>query len=385
MITLEPRVPGLTVVGDVMPARGVADSLRRVGPAKAADRLRRLLLGDVVVGNLECPLCDDLPAPPPKHDGAPSLRGSTAWAVWLRDAGFSVLGLANNHIMDYGRAGLEQTLRCLRRVGIQTLGAGVNLEEATRPLLLDAQGRRLALLAFGNGSPAGQNAPGVAPINSDILAACLAKVRGAADIVAVLLHAGMEFLEYPESQVRRFADEAVAGGANLVFGSHPHCLRGVVRGPAGIVAYSLGDFLMDTSDPQSLREHLVRTAVTQLGFHPSGAEHCREGLLAHFFFQGEEAQRYQLRCVLLGSDFLPRDDVTAKEEMRVLERTVELSEPLSDPGHPAMRELREIERAYRRAYYPHRSLRQWLHLPLRLGRRRLRQWLASPQRAGRTA
>ncbi|HUU58809.1 MAG TPA: CapA family protein [Phycisphaerae bacterium] len=360
--------PDLTVVGDVMPGRKVARSLQRVGFGKAAASLRGLLTGRVVVGNLECVLSDAGMDAPRKPDGGPALCAPSSAAVWLREAGFHVLSLANNHAMDGGPRGLASTIRSLRRAGVRTLGAGGDLAEALAPLVLPCGSRQVALLAFGNGPPAGRDSPGVAPLNSDALARALGRVPRTADATVVLVHAGLEFLECPESWLRRFAAEALAGGADLVIGSHPHCLRGVHRGEQGVVLYSLGDFLMDTADRDLLNEHLTRTAITRLGFAPTGALHCREGLVADIRLNGTGTPDCALRPVVLNDDFLPRAP-GGQERGDLLERVRLLSETLRDPRSEEMRRARRIEKAYRASFGGRRKVTSWLALPFRLARR----------------
>src|SRR6267378_7071856 len=122
----------LIAVGDIMLSGQVArhhpagfDATRLFG-----DVVALLRSGDIVFGNLETPLCEGTP-------GRDLFRGEPRMAGTLADAGFSVLSLANNHILDYGGDGLRQCATALRERGIVVLGAGLNREEAETPAIVE--------------------------------------------------------------------------------------------------------------------------------------------------------------------------------------------------------------------------------------------------------
>jgi len=364
MISDPNEQPDLTLVGDVMPGRKIAEAIARLGQSAAAARLRGLLPGRIAVGNLECALCDTPPEAELKADGAPNLHAPPEAAQFLRRAGFAAMGLANNHVLDCGEKGLVQTIESLQRVGIQTFGAGRDLAEAIRPLVLSCGSRCVAFLAFGNGPPARRKSCGVAPFSSDALEKSLAQAPRAADAVVVMVHVGLEFLEYPESALREFADEALNGGADIVVGSHPHCIRGADRSDRGVILYSLGDFLADTSDGRLLVRHLSRTAMTQLGFEPTGAGTCRQALACDVFVSPPGGVECRLRPVVAGEDLLPRA-ATQQEHEQIIGRVSRLSEPIRDAGSPEMLRLSAIEKAYARAYGRSAKLKDMLTLPFR--------------------
>lgn len=348
-----------------MPGRKVAASIRQLGTDAAAQRLRDLLGGCIVVGNLECALCDVAPESGLKSDGSPNLHAPTCTAEWLKLAGFTVMSLANNHVLDCGPDGLSRTVQSLHMAGIQTVGAGQNIADAVRPAILSRGEKRLALLAFGNGPAAGRRSWGVAPFSSDALASALAQVPRGVEAVIVMVHVGLEFLEYPESGLREFADEALDGGADIVIGTHPHCIRGMERTGRGVILYSLGDFLADTADRQLLGAHLARTALTRLGFDAGGARNCRQGIACDIFIGTPGRIECRLRSIVADDDFLPRI-TTAREHHEIVERIRELSRPIRDADSPEMRLVGRIEKAYAKAYGRGRRLKDYLTLPFRL-------------------
>lgn len=168
--------------------------------------------------------------------------------------------LANNHVLDWGTAGLEETLDTLQRAGMRTAGAGRNAAEAAAPAIVPLpERRRLLVFAYGlesSGVPAswaaGERRPGVSflPDLSDASADRVARhaleAKRAGDIALVSLHWGPNWGYEVEGAQRRFARRLIdAGAADLVHGHsshHPGALE-VHRGR--LILYACGDFLND--------------------------------------------------------------------------------------------------------------------------------------------
>jgi hypothetical protein len=235
----------LVAVGDVALNAGYDDLVRQGRGEEVFAEISPVWSGaDLLIGNLEGPLTQRPSVSPPwRH----CLRGNPAYAPVLRDAGFHVLSLANNHVMDYGWPGVEETIDRLTAVGIRVVGAGRNLEEARRPALLSVSGARVAILAYcsvavRNPLYATSEGPGVAPAQLSHIKEDVSKAKSQADFVVVCLHWGQEFVEYPPPRTRWLARIIVSAGAGLVIGHHPHVLQGAERVGHGLVAYSLGNF-----------------------------------------------------------------------------------------------------------------------------------------------
>ncbi|MCS6880862.1 MAG: CapA family protein [Oscillochloridaceae bacterium] len=278
----------LRAVGDVMLARGVARTVERQGAAALLADSRSLLAGDLTLGNLESPLTT---ASAPARPGPYRLLAAPAHVAALRSAGFDLLGLANNHALDAGPEGLAETLATLREAGMAAAGAGQSEAAALAPVMLKARGLRVAVLAFndvrdpaderGGLAPADDRAwpnpdfagcaPGAEPcphgrawLSARALKA-VAAARADADAVVALVHWGMEYAAEPGVRQRAWAARLVAAGADLVLGAHSHVLQPVetlARGErAGIVAYSLGDFLFDGPANPALSSGAVLRAL----------------------------------------------------------------------------------------------------------------------------
>jgi len=251
---MEPRSTiRISAVGDIA-LNGRYNQIVNAGNLRAlATSVAPLLAGsDIAVGNLEGPLTT---RPSVGPAWCFTLRGHPAYAPILRDAGLNVLSLANNHMMDHGWEGLEDTCTHLRAAGIRYFGAGRSLREAREPLRITVRGLRIAFLAYCNVSVlspiyADVDRPGVAPARRSYILADIAAAQRENNVVIVCMHWGQEHVRYPAPKHRRLAFEMIAAGANLIIGHHPHVLQGVERVAKGAVSYSLGNFVFSEEDWQ---------------------------------------------------------------------------------------------------------------------------------------
>lgn len=167
--------------------------------------------------------------------------------------------LANNHVLDFGRPGLLETLDALSRAGLRTAGAGRDAEEAYAPAAVPFPGgRRLLVLALGarsSGIPSGWAAtadrPGVAyvpelsPAAADSVLRRVRRVRRAGDLTVVSLHWGTNWgFRVPREQVR-FAHALVDGGVDVVHGHSSHHPRPLEVYRNRLILYGCGDFVDD--------------------------------------------------------------------------------------------------------------------------------------------
>ena len=151
--------------------------------------------------------------------------------------------LANNHIMDHGPAGLQDTVEALAAAGIACFGAGRLADHCRNPLLLACGGKRLALLGYVCSSThpvlAVGDEPGAAPAStrSALPLTCAAPGKRGRSRIIVQLHWGEEDVGLPRPADIAIAHRIVDEGADLIIGHHAHCIqsvRGVSR-PAYIL------------------------------------------------------------------------------------------------------------------------------------------------------
>lgn len=234
--------------------------------------LQYFIGAQIVFGNVEGPLTN---RGTPEQDKTYVFRSPPAMvSTALRTAGFNVVSLANNHTLDYGADGLTQTIEALDGAGIRHAGAGIDLLAARQPALLQANGQRVAILAYSMTLPesffAGENKAGTAfgheaHVSADVMAA-----RKQADIVLVSFHWGQEGKTTLREYQTRLGHLAIDAGANAVIGHHPHILQGIEQYKSGIILYSLGNFTFGSYSMNS-----ARSAVAQLRFRNARLQSVR--------------------------------------------------------------------------------------------------------------
>jgi hypothetical protein len=181
--------------------------------------------------------------PAPTGGGCFVFRSPTRYATWLRDAGFDVMSLANNHAQDFGDPGRASSMQALEAVGIRHSGRDGDIAEWT------TRGRRFALAAF---------APNVGSHQLNDLIRAQEIVTGLAanhDIVIVSFHGGAEgdgaskipfareiYANEDRGDVVEFAHTVIDAGADLVIGHGPHVMRALELYRDRLIAYSLGNF-----------------------------------------------------------------------------------------------------------------------------------------------
>jgi poly-gamma-glutamate capsule biosynthesis protein CapA/YwtB (metallophosphatase superfamily) len=241
-------------VGDICLAQGVEKKMAQKGRGYPFDALRPLLKqADIVFGNLECCLATSGRKVPKTYN----FRGHPRGALALREAGFTVVSLANNHSLDYGRVALAETLRHLNEQKVIPVGGGRTLAEAHAVRIVSVRGLRVGFLAylglFPSVLPLHDNEPGLAMASLDAIRRDVRAARKKVDVLIVSLHAGEEYHFTHSARQREMARAAIDAGADMVIGHHPHVVQDteIYRGKP--IFYSLGNFVFNPS-PQFLRD-----------------------------------------------------------------------------------------------------------------------------------
>lgn len=175
---------------------------------------------------------------------------------YLKAQGITAVTIGNNHIMDYGTQGLQDTLQVLKGSGLLSAGAGLNETEARTPLTIHAKGRVIHVLSFNATLPkeswANESKPGTAYPSREALESAIGKSRSGADFVAVAFHWGQESTIELRPYQRRMAARALKAGADFVYGHHAHIAQGIERSGEHTIAYGLGNFLFDSYSENSV-------------------------------------------------------------------------------------------------------------------------------------
>lgn len=241
------RAVSFSAVGDIA-LHGQYDSLLLDhGPFFAFEEVGPILKkSDIVFGNLESVLsaCGN-----PNPDKRLCLRGSLSIINGIRYAGFNVLSLANNHSFDFGADAYKDMYNMLQNNSIQTVGAGDNLNDARRPLIMECRGIKVLFLAYSAPDTNGFNEaladkPGVAPLELKMIKKDISEHKDGVDCIVVSLHWGEEFCHYPSPKQIAIAREIIDSGARIILGHHSHVLQGIERYHSGVIVYNLGSLMM---------------------------------------------------------------------------------------------------------------------------------------------
>jgi poly-gamma-glutamate capsule biosynthesis protein CapA/YwtB (metallophosphatase superfamily) len=248
-----------------------AKLLRR--PSDAFGPIAPLLRSaDLTIVNLETAVTSrGKPQPKQYH-----FRTRPAAFIALRDAGVDIANMANNHVLDYGRTGLADTLAAARRAHFPVLGIGRDAAAAWSPYVVDVRGIRIAFLGV---SQVAELAPTwvatsgrSGEANAINVRRTLAAVRAAkkvADVVIVIMHWGTEGQACPDANQLALAPKLARAGANIIIGSHAHVLQGSGWLGRTFVAYGMANFLWWEAS------YSTSTGVLLLTLHRNGAVSAR--------------------------------------------------------------------------------------------------------------
>lgn len=243
-LILSDPVTTVLISADICPIEGNRQYfISGNAPGLLNDLLPEFQQADLTLANLECPLVEQ---PTPIKKTGPTFSESSACIEGIKLAGIEVLNLANNHILDHGQPGLENTLNVCDRAGVTTVGAGENLAAARRILVRELGGLRVGVLAVAEHefSIATKTAPGANPLDLIDFVRNVTASRAEFDYLIVLLHGGDEFL-VPSPRIQNTCRFMVEMGANAVIVQHPHVLGGYEQYRGAHIVYGQGALLMD--------------------------------------------------------------------------------------------------------------------------------------------
>ena len=244
---------------------------------------------------------------PYSRQGAPlegkkfTFRANPDYAHLLWDMGADIVGLANNHVNDYGPKAMQETFETLEGIGMPFVGAGRNLADASRPFYFTNGQVKIGIVAatqierMGNPDTVGatdERAGVFRCYQPDRLLEQIRKMKEECDAVVAFVHWGTESTNQIDSWQEKQAVQIADAGADLIIGAHPHVLQKIgYAGNASIpVFYSLGNYLfssktLDTGLAEA-RFDASTGALLSVRFIPALQSGCRTSLL-----EGNEKQR----------------------------------------------------------------------------------------------
>ena len=237
----------IVAVGDTMPGGILAGVNANYVSQEVLDCLQD---ADIRVGTLESAIGNE----PNFNEEKMQRLGDVIYAKdedlnKLKQLSFDIVSLANNHYFDLGLNGAKHTIQLLDELGIQHIGAGNNIQEASAPVIKVVHDKKVAFLAFCDKERMGwcpwatETSPGINPMYDDYVVSEIKKYKQQNDYVVVMPHWGREHTWVTSTRVYKMAKMMMKAGADLILGSHPHRVQPVVNYKKVSVAYSMGNFL----------------------------------------------------------------------------------------------------------------------------------------------
>jgi len=214
---------------------------------------------DLMIGNLETTLggpdsawITDEDLAFREYQAYPTFTTPDELAPALADAGFDILGTANNHCMDSNLEGAARTLKVLNDAGLESTGTAAS--GSPRPWRGDVNGFSISIIAWTasvNGLVSSRGMESINVFNArgheGRLQEMLSEIRSEAtlnrDLVILSIHWGQEYFEEPDQYQKNLADLAIEAGADIIIGSHPHEFQPIEIRNGVFVAWSLGNFI----------------------------------------------------------------------------------------------------------------------------------------------
>lgn len=243
-------------VGDLMFGRHVKDVTDKYGYAHLFEKMAPIFdNADYLSGNFENPVLNRDEGEYEKIDKLIHLYTEAPAVDALKDANFSVLNIANNHMMDFGEEGLSDTISAMENADMSYVGAGSHKgsgEDDYDALKVDYQkinGLTVATLGYTDALVEGFSAlgyrPGVARATPDNIFPMIEEANEEADLVFVNIHWGVEYDNTPHPRQKDLGRYMIEMGADAVIGHHSHVLSEIEQYGDGVIFYGLGNFIFD--------------------------------------------------------------------------------------------------------------------------------------------
>lgn len=268
-VTVQESSVLLSFTGDVYFSEHYLEQYDRGGIAALADEEMRAFMedADLLMFNEEFPFSL---SGEPMEDKTYTFRTDPKYVKIFQDFGVDVVSVANNHILDFGRQALLDTLDTLNTAGIDYAGGGLNLSEAVAPVVRTISDQTFAIFAATRVSPsydwyASKNQSGVLQTyDPTVLNQAIQEAETLYDHIIVFVHWGIERNETPEDYQRTLAKGYIDAGADLIVGCHPHVLQGFEFYKGVPIVYSLGNYLFGNRTGETVLLNATFSKTEQL-------------------------------------------------------------------------------------------------------------------------
>lgn len=237
------------IAGDYCPQNRVASAFESSNYHTVLSEVREIISeSDYAIVNLECPVVESDAKPIVKQ--GPSLKCSSKGIDALKYAGINCVTLANNHFLDFGEVGVQETISTLNSRSIDYVGGGMNLEQAASILYKEIKGHKLAIIncCEHEFSIATENSSGSNPLDPIRQYYVINEAKTNADTVLVITHGGHEHFPLPSPRMVDTYRFFIDAGADAVINHHQHCYSGYEVYHGKPIFYGLGNFCFDNPD-----------------------------------------------------------------------------------------------------------------------------------------
>jgi poly-gamma-glutamate synthesis protein (capsule biosynthesis protein) len=281
---------------------------------------------DITLGQLKAAISD---RPAPQVHASSFCCVPSKNVSGMKYAGIDIISFASNHSMDAGVPGLLDTLNNARKIGVEVIGAGKDIEEARRPVILERKGMKIGFLAFNSIIPAGYAAgpdkagcnpirittfyeqidqqPGTPPViwifpnvqDVEVMEDDIRTLKKQVDLVILSMHWGVHF---QSSVIPQYAFQvghaAIDVGADLIIGTHAHILKGIEIYKGKVIFHSLCNFAMDAFLSRQVKTLHAQRLFALYKYQPDPEyttypfpPDARKSIVAKAIFEGGEIKK----------------------------------------------------------------------------------------------
>ena len=236
----------ILIAGDFCPQNRVSQQIDKGDYESVLGQVRGVIAkAEYSIVNFECPVTKGGEKPILKQ--GPNLQCSAKGIEAVKWAGFDCVTLANNHFRDYGDEGVKITIDACKDAGVDTVGGGKNLKEASAILYKIIGGKTLAVIncCEHEFSIATDNHGGANPLNPVQQYYAIKEAKEKADYVLVIVHGGHEHFQLPSTRMQETYRFFIDAGADAVVNHHQHCFSGYEFYNGRPIIYGLGNFCFD--------------------------------------------------------------------------------------------------------------------------------------------
>lgn len=227
-----PTKTTLLAFGDLMLDRRVRGTIDSKGSSYPFKNILRFLIGsDIVLANAEGPFSDFTPKPIIPSNV--TFTFDPKLVPFLKKIGFTMFGLANNHTLNFGQKGFEQTKSYFEANGLDYFGDPKNRDFT--PIIKTIRGTKIAFLGANE----------LESLDMNAMTKSVSDLRGQVDFIIVYMHWGFEYKTIFAGRQQTDGRKLIDAGADIVIGSHPHVMQPLELYKDKIIFYSLGNFLFD--------------------------------------------------------------------------------------------------------------------------------------------